>query len=125
MSAKKLLLNGKERSKVIRDAFPNEQISETTTLGRLLGAVYNDFIGAPKNKADSQRRFDFIFHMLDWARDARQFVDLLDHPEKYDKKTAEQFLIGFLFHVIPHLNAAGRLLLDEISDPFSPNKKKT
>src|SRR5437879_7831434 len=101
MSAKKLLLNGKERSKVIRDAFPNEQISETTTLGRLLGAVYNDFIGAPKNKADSQRRFDFIFHMLDWARDARQFVDLLDHPRKYDKKTAEQSLIRFLFHLIP------------------------
>jgi hypothetical protein len=27
-------------------------------------------------------------------------------------------LIGFLYHVIPHLKAAGRLLVDDISDPL-------
>jgi hypothetical protein len=66
-----------------------------------------------------QRRHDFVFHMTDWVTDLFEYADLVKHPEKHKKDEASEFLIGFLYHVVPHLNAAGRLLLDEIKDPFA------
>ena len=30
---------------------------------------------------------------------------------------ATTFLVGFLYHAVPHLKAAGRLLLDDVPDP--------
>jgi hypothetical protein len=60
---------------------------------------------------------DFVFHMTDWLHDMEGLQRL--YRELNDSSTdAAEFVIGFLCHVIPHLNAAGRLLLGEISDPF-------
>jgi hypothetical protein len=70
------------------------------------------------------RQHDFVFHMTDWQDDLQRLTDLFKNPDKYDEETASTLVIGFLYHVVPHLNAAGRLLLDEIGDPFSPVKKK-
>jgi hypothetical protein len=67
-----------------------------------------------------RRRRDFVFHMLDWDSDLRRMVALIDDPGKVSTKEATTFIIGFLYHVIPHLNAAGNLLLDEVPDPFAP-----
>lgn len=69
-------------------------------------------------------RHDFVFHMTDWLRDLEKIHDLYEHPEKHDPDEAYTFIIGFLYHVIPHLNAAGRLLLDEVSSPFKPPTKE-
>jgi hypothetical protein len=66
-----------------------------------------------------RQRFDFAFHMSDWASDLEQMADLLRDPDRIDFEEASTFVIGFLYHVVPHLNAAGRLLLDEIRDPFA------
>jgi hypothetical protein len=66
-----------------------------------------------------QRRYDFAFHMTDWLNDLDTLVKVYRAPEHVDRKIAREFLVGFLYHVIPHLNAAGRLLLDEVSDPFT------
>lgn len=66
-----------------------------------------------------QRRLDFVFHMLDWESDLVRFAEIVAHPEAQDKRETEEFLIGFLYHVVPHLNAAGRLLLDKIPDTFA------
>jgi hypothetical protein len=66
-----------------------------------------------------RRRQDFIFHMLDWKSDLGRMAALLEDPGKVSSKEATTFVIGFLYHVIPHLNAAGNLLLDEVPDPFA------
>jgi hypothetical protein len=62
---------------------------------------------------------DFIFHVTDCAPDMERLRELFQSPEKYDADNASHLVVSFLIHVIPHLNAAGRLLLDEVSDPFS------
>jgi hypothetical protein len=49
---------------------------------------------------------------------------LVEGPEQLDAEAASALVIGFLYHVVPHLNAAGRLLLDEISDPFASAEMK-
>jgi len=66
-----------------------------------------------------RRRRDFAFHMTDWTGDLERMAALFQDPDRLDLEQATVFVIGFLYHVIPHLNAAGRLLLDEISDPFA------
>jgi hypothetical protein len=66
-----------------------------------------------------RRRHDFVFHMTDWAGDLTRFMELVGRPDEWKTKAATTFLIGFLYHVVPHLNAAGRLLLDHIPDPFA------
>ena len=66
-----------------------------------------------------RRRHEFVFHMLDWKSDLQQFAALVDDPTSMNAKEATTFLMGFLYHVVTHLNAAGRLLLDEVPDPFT------
>jgi hypothetical protein len=58
--------------------------------------------------------------MMDWEGDLQELAKLFRNPDLSDEETASALVIGFLYHVVPHLNAAGRLLLDEISDPFAP-----
>jgi hypothetical protein len=87
-------------------------------LERLLGAVYRRYQRLDDRAADSQARQDFIFHMTDWLDDLDRLKAIYDNPDKIDRAEAGREIFGFLIHVIPHLKAAGRLLLDEISDPF-------
>jgi hypothetical protein len=94
-----------------------------TALRDLLGRVFDG--GQAGLRAEitadeyERRRHSFVFHMTDWAKDLKDYANLVDHPERWKPKEATTFLIGFLYHVVPHLNAAGRLLLDEIKDPFA------
>jgi hypothetical protein len=46
-------------------------------------------------------------------------VRLYRHSEQFRQGEAGQAVFGFFIHALPHLNAAGRLLLGEISDPFA------
>jgi hypothetical protein len=89
---------------------------------QLLGQVFDLARQGLRETLDPEeyerRRRDFIFHMIDWRDDLERLADWFKHPEQLEAESAGSFLIGFLYHVIPHLNAAGRLLLDEIGDPF-------
>jgi hypothetical protein len=104
-----------------------------SALERLLGQVFDycqeglrDEIGLAEYE---RRRHDFVFHMLDWQDDLQQLTRLFENPEGQDVDSASRFLIGFLYHVIPHLSAAGRLLLDHVPDPFAeitpPSRKES
>jgi hypothetical protein len=94
-----------------------QPVTPDSKLGRLLAAIFDDF-RSHKSKSYRRRQLDFIFHMTDWSDDLERLAELFKHPNKYDRETAGLFICGFLYHVIPHLNAAGRLLLDEIPDAF-------
>ncbi len=69
-------------------------------------------------------RFDFAFHMLDWRKDMEELQELFRHPEKEDLQLAAQKIFGFLIHVIPHLDTAGKLLVGKVSNPFAERPKK-
>jgi hypothetical protein len=90
-------------------------------LKRLLERV---FVAAAERKDDEdrkayeKRRWEFVFHMTDCLPDLKKLNELYEHPDKAKLKDASIRIIGILYHIIPHLKAAGRLLLDEIPDAF-------
>jgi hypothetical protein len=66
-----------------------------------------------------RRRRDFAFHMSDWSNDLQGLMRIYNAPASVDLDEATTFLIGFLYHVVPHLNEAGRLLLDGVPDTLA------
>lgn len=98
--------------------------STKTTLENLLEQVFDDCQEELREELSSteyeQRRHDFVFHMLDWQEDLERLIQLYRTPQGRELHSVSVFLIGFLYHVIPHLNAAGRLLLESVPDPFAP-----
>jgi len=83
----------------------------------LLRAVFDD-VRANGLPDDEKRRDEFVFHMTDWLDDLTVLWELF-HSQKVSADVAAQRIVGFLIHVTPHLNAAGRALLDGVPDPFS------
>jgi hypothetical protein len=75
----------------------------------------------PTRPVDFERhKHDFAFHMTDWYTEIQPLQRLFDSPRQWSDDAAAAFVVGFLHHVVPHLNAATRLLLGAISDPFAP-----
>lgn len=99
-----------------------EIIWPSAELKKLLAKIYdslNSHLRKEKPSAVYQlMRHDFVFHMTDWLNDLKRLNDIYDAPDKVRLRDAERDIIGLLYHVIPHLNAAGRLLLGDVSDPF-------
>lgn len=125
MSVKKPLTRGKNASGNTKTHSTRKIIYPTAALEQLLADIFDDLREDHDPLRHAERRRDFVFHMTDWLNDFKDLAALYDQPEKADLKKARTFLIGFLIHVIPHLNAAGRLLLDKISDPFTEPEPKS
>ena len=97
--------------------------------GRLEQVIASVFDGATECSPSDighaeyeKRQHEFIFHMTDWRKDLQELSNMFQNPDKYDEEVASALIIGFLYHVIPHINAAGRLLLGKVPDPFLPPK---
>src|SRR5437879_4310962 len=101
------------------------QTMKKLTVEELLGETFDAFRDVEDSADHAKRKADFVFHMTDWMSDLETLAALYKRPNMMDQKAAQQFIFGFLVHVIPHLNAAGRMMLDEISDPFAPAGEKT
>jgi hypothetical protein len=93
-------------------------MSEERRLERLLAKVFDRLqdVQEPSSHDDVQR--DFVFHMTDWQKNLEQLAGLYRSPEKYSPREASKIVAGFLCHAIPHLKAAGQLLIDDIPDGF-------
>ena len=87
-------------------------------LQKLLASIYHQFQKLDNPSADARAKQDFVFHMTDWLEDLWRLTAIYEHPETFDRRTAGHDLARFLYHVIPHLKAAGRLLLNDIPDAF-------
>jgi len=92
------------------------------TLEMLLSKVFDEMRDGVKKRVpvDEYERLkeEFVFHMSDWRDDLGRLEVLFRDPER-DPADAARDVAGFLYHVVPHLNAAARLLLDGVADPFS------
>ena len=86
--------------------------------GKVFDALREELRGELTPAEYQRRKHEFIFHMLDWKDDIDRFARWLDNPDATDAEEASTFVVSFLIHVVPHLNAAGRLLLGKIEDPF-------
>jgi hypothetical protein len=95
---------------------------EHAKIEELLGQVFDKLQTVEDREKYAQRKQQFIFHMTDWIDDLQNLLELYGHPEQPQGNPA-QTIAGFLYHVIPHLNAAGRLLLDRIPDPFKEGQE--
>lgn len=128
MLAKKPLGNGNKKSAPGKKASGIQIEYPAPELEDLLGKVFDEAQGPLKKslglKEYRSRRGDFIFHMTDWLGDLKEVNQIYGYPEKCDLKKTTSQMIGILYHVIPHLNAAGRLLLDEVPDPFFPESPR-
>jgi hypothetical protein len=111
MSAKKRPGNGNLASRRTAPP-PKSKHAPRDRLARLLGAAYDHFQKVDDPQMNARCRRNFIFHMTDWSEDLERLAELYQHPEKFDKASAAKLVAGFLYHVIPHLQAAGRLGLD-------------
>jgi hypothetical protein len=119
MSARKPLRNGRRVSTA--GVPPSKGLKAPgKDLQKLLASVYNQFQRLDDRAANAEARRDFVFHMTDWLSDLDRLRAIYDHPEQCDRCEAGRDIAGFLYHVIPHLKAAGRLLLDKIPDAFEP-----
>jgi hypothetical protein len=99
---------------------------ETTSkkLKSLLASVFDQLQDVvPELRA--RHRHNFVFHMTDWIDDLDKLQDLYRRPEAFSKDDAAVFIAGFLYHVVPHLRAAGRLALDLDEDVFKEIDSKS
>jgi hypothetical protein len=127
MSAKKPALSGPNASRNGGLGSPRERVRPTPELQELLGQVFDyEWKNHRKQWGKEEyerRRFDFVFHMTDCMTDLETLRELFRHPKKDKMRDTLISLMSILIHVIPHLNAAGRLLVGEIGDPFAESSK--
>ncbi len=119
MSAKKPRRNGKAASPAIGQHSKIEIKWPSPELKRLLARVYNQYQKLEDPAANRHSREEFVFHMTDWLNDLDRLWEVYKNPASVSKEVAGDAVFGFLIHVLPHLMAAGRLLLDEIHDTFA------
>ena len=84
----------------------------------LFRQIFDDFQQMDDPEEHARCKQEFVFHMLDWTSDLEELAALYRHPHKRGSE-AGKIVAGFLYHALPHLNAAGRLLLDRLPDPFA------
>ena len=89
-----------------------------STLGELFDSQREEWKEKLTGQEFDRLRHEFIFHMTDWLSDLQQFAAWVKHPESLDDNAASALVMGFLYHVVPHISAAGRLLIGRIDDPF-------
>jgi len=118
MSVRKPLLNGVRLLRSAKRSSVNKTASSQQKLHKLLAQVYDRFQKMEDPKTNAICKRNFVFHMTDWTPDLTKLAELYNHPGKFNKKSAGDVVAGFLLHVIPHLRAAGRLMLDYIPEDF-------
>lgn len=85
-----------------------------------MAEVYDAMCSGEDDPAEhAKRRWEFAFHMTDWASDLEQMAALREGIDRADPEKMASFVYGFLAHVVPHLNSAARLMLGEVPDPFA------
>lgn len=90
---------------------------------QILAQIFDELQEIEDPVKHTQAKENFVFHMVDWIHNLEELFQLYTTPEKYDTATSEKIIIGFLYHVIPHLNMAGSLLLGSIPNSFEDKEE--
>lgn len=99
-------------------------MTKNDKLRKLLESVFDELREGVRESVPSadydRMRFDFAFHMTDWSGDLEKFAELCEHPDSWSRDDATKFIVGFMYHVVPHLNAAHELLLSDSEAKVTP-----
>jgi len=82
----------------------------------ILRAVYSEVRESHELEYGNEQEA-FSFHMSECLDDMEGVVSLLKTSSEPAGVVARR-IVGFLYHVVPHLNAAARLLLNGVPDSF-------
>src|ERR1051325_6577251 len=93
-------------------------LNNLTILQDMLRSVYDELQDSTVPDYDNARH-DFVFHITECIDDMEELLRLFDQPREATATAATQRMVGFLYHVVPHLNAATRLLLGKVPDTFA------
>lgn len=119
MLAKKRPPNGKPALKPAATSSAIKHVWPTLELQVVLGKVNDAYQHQSGRALNDECRQDFIFHMTDWLDDLQRLASLYDRPKEVPDAEAEDRVFSFLIHEVPHLMAAGHLLLGEaMTHPF-------
>jgi hypothetical protein len=92
------------------------------TTEMLLSKVFDEMRNGVRHSISAgdydRLREEFVFHMTDWRDDLERLLLLFQDPNR-DPGDAARDVARFLYHALPHINAASRLLLDGVADPFA------
>ncbi len=91
-------------------------------LEKIFDATYEDERAALSLEDYERLRGDLAFHMTDWLPDLHRLKELVDAPESQTVEASRKVLAGFLVHAIPHLRAAGRILVGPPVDAFEDDE---
>ena len=64
----------------------------------------------------------FAFHMDECVDDLKSLASMIENSSELQAEDASTKIIGVLYHVVPHLAEAHRLLLDEVRNPFAADE---
>lgn len=92
---------------------------EPTPLEQLLADVFTRVRETEDPKEHAKRGPDFLFHMTDCGKDVLGLAEVYAKSQTIDPHEAKKAVTQFFLHALPHLREAGRLLMDEIPDPFT------
>jgi len=98
-------------------------MTETKNVEQLLARAFERCKTGRRTKKFRREQADFVFHMTDWLCDLEELYDMLHKPESWDPEKASEFLIGFFYHVVPHIETAGKLLVGNIRNPFGERRE--
>ena len=95
----------------------NSVMTTNDKLRELLLAVFDELREGVRESVSCEEycrmKEDFVFHMTDWRDDLEKVRDLYSRPGEWSTDDATRFLVGFMYHAVPHLTAAQNLLLSD------------
>ncbi len=93
---------------------------------QLMRQVFDELREGIRETTSSQEyddlRESFAFHMTDWAEDIQKLLKLRASSDSISSEDAAKEVVGLLYHLIPHLTEAGKLLLDGVGDQIEPTE---
>lgn len=91
-------------------------------LSQLLMNVFDEYQSHDDPAVQAEGRRQFVLHMTDWLDDFASMRELFDDPERVTTDEAGRRVAAFLYHAVPHLNEACRLMLDDVLSPWEQSK---
>ena len=119
MSARKPPANGRRGSTDIGRRSKRSIKRPSPELQKLLKGAFDQWVSIKEPARRKEYRQDFVFHMTDWLNDLDELAGLYRHPDKHTWNDAGDVIFGFFMHALNHLNAAARIFLGKIDDPFA------
>lgn len=123
MSASKQPSNGKSASASAGACSVKKRQAPGPGLQRGRAHIFDQYQRLDDRASRAKAREAVVFHKTDWLGDLNALARFYLNPAGTDPETAGHAVTGMLYHVMPHLEAAARLLLNYQGDTFVSDRE--